>query len=627
MKNLLLLIVTLSIGLFGFSQQRAIISKSLRDYSEKRIFDPANYEPVNIENTFNPTVHSKATALDESMIGTTVYDLQSNSLLQNRISFYEDGTIGAVWTMGFTSPSFAGRGTGYNFFDGNNWQPDPTNRIESLRTGWPSYAPFGENGEVVVSHDFAVGKLIGCTREQKGQGVWNETTIDAPVNQKISWARMITSGDNNNTMHLLCITWPTANGGTPYMGMDPALLYSRSTDGGTTWDPENTILEGTGSDYYNSISADEYVWAEPVGETIAFVVADTWHDWFVMKSTDNGDTWEKIMVWENPYPFFDWDVTITTDTMWAPDNSADIAIDADGMVHVVCGLTRVAHFEVGNTYSYWPWTDGIAYWNETMPAFENANQHDALDAVDVLIEDYNLIGWTQDVNGNGTIDLLDELQSYRELGISTLPNITIDNNNCIFVIFTSTTETYGNGTLNYKHIWARGSADNGTTWTEDFLDINTDLIHIFDECFYPVLAGNTDENIHLLYQADDTPGTALDEDHPYQENRMYYASIFKKEIIPDVGVKENKLTQNNVSQNFPNPFNNTSIVKVTLEYAADLSMEVFNLMGQKVYEVSAGDVNAGTYPLTIDASELHSGIYFYTVKAGEKSVTKKMIVK
>nr|NQU93834.1 T9SS type A sorting domain-containing protein [Bacteroidota bacterium] len=95
---------------------------------------------------------------------------------------------------------------------------------------------------------------------------------------------------------------------------------------------------------------------------------------------------------------------------------------------------------------------------------------------------------------------------------------------------------------------------------------------------------------------------------------------------PGVGIEpvENNLTF--VSQNYPNPFSGTSVITVKLEKATDLSLEVFNLTGQKVYEINNGKVSVGSHTLTIDASNLSSGVYFYTVFAGENSVTKKMIV-
>jgi hypothetical protein len=49
-------------------------------------------------------------------------------------------------------------------------------------------------------------------------------------------------------------------------------------------------------------------------------------------------------------------------------------------------------------------------------------------------------------------------------------------------------------------------------------------------------------------------------------------------------------------------------------------------VGQKVYEINLGKVSGGTHPITIDATTLENGVYFYTVRTGNNSVTKRMIV-
>jgi len=88
----------------------------------------------------------------EEIIGISMHDLQTNGSSQNRVYLFDDGFIGTTWTYGVDFPNYSDRGTGYNFFNGPNWLPYPTERIESQRSGWPSYAPLGANGEIVVAH-------------------------------------------------------------------------------------------------------------------------------------------------------------------------------------------------------------------------------------------------------------------------------------------------------------------------------------------------------------------------------------------------------------------------------------------------------------------------------------------
>lgn len=602
------------------------------------VYKPAIHDIGNpMQQNVNPTVYNSNSIKDEEIIGTTNYDLQTNACLSNRLTLFPDGTLGAVWTLGFEEViAMPDRGTGYNYFDGTSWGPAPTERIEDDKTGWPNHAPFGENGELVAAHfSGAVNPnnegIVFHKRDTKGTGEWEFISLlqsPDPVFPTALWPRVVTTGADHSVIHAICTTYPTGNGGGPWQGMDPALLYNRSVDGGATWDPEALILEGMTSNEYTEIGGDSYAFAEPVGDTLAFVVCDTWMtDWFVMKSTDGGDNWDKIIIWEHPFPFFNWTTTIFTDSMWAPDGATDIAIDQNGMVHAVAGLCRVMHETTGTTYSYWPYGEGIVYWNEDMGPFENENQCNALNVWDgILTQDVDLIGWGQDIDNNGEWELIDDkLWTYRTIGANTMPTMTIGSYNQIIVAWAGATETYvgttPDGDRNYKHVWTRQSHDGGATWTPHF-DMTWDLPHIIHECLYPQLASGVDEKVHLMIQIDGDIGLAVDEDHLFHENSMtYFTELYTK--IDEINSKKSTME---VSQNYPNPFTKTSEVDVILDKASNLYLEVINMVGQVVYKVDAGYATKGLNRLTIDASELTPGVYFYTVKAGKESVTKKMMI-
>ena len=97
----------------------------------------------------NPNPHTSAilnsskSTINEEVIGTTTYDLQSNAAVQNRIIVHDDGTISAAWTISQQyNTTYTDRGTGYNFYDGTSWGSQPTNRLEDSRGGWPSLISF-----------------------------------------------------------------------------------------------------------------------------------------------------------------------------------------------------------------------------------------------------------------------------------------------------------------------------------------------------------------------------------------------------------------------------------------------------------------------------------------------------
>ncbi len=383
-------------------------------------------------------------------------------------------------------------------------------------------------------------------------------------------------------------------------------------------------MSGMSQNEYVGFTGDNYAFAEPKGDVIAFTVGDTWYDLFLMKSTDGGETFTKTIIWQHPYPM--WQPGMPTDTFYCADGAHSLVIDDNDMVHVAFGISR-SLADDNSTYLF-PFVDGIAYWNENMPAF--SNNINALspygDQGSELVEDYNLIGWTQDVNGNGEIELLDDIGNYW-LGLSSMPQLVLDDLNRMFLVYSSATETYHNGFRNYRHIWVRASPDGGDNWGI-FTDITSAFIHTFDECVYPACSPTSDDYIYLVYQSDNDPGTAVwGAQHDYTDNKIMFSKILKEDLLI-TGIPQNTVpfSDYDVGQNYPNPFHYYSEVKVNLRKVADLYLFVTNLAGQKVFENFKPNAKPGMNVLKIDGGGLTPGIYFYTVSAGGYSVSKKMIV-
>jgi len=82
-----------------------------------------------------------------------------------------------------------------------------------------------------------------------------------------------------------------------------------------------------------------------------------------------------------------------------------------------------------------------------------------------------------------------------------------------------------------------------------------------------------------------------------------------------------------VSQNHPNPFSGISQVDVNLTASAVVSLEVYNLVGQKVYELPSRNLPTGTHSLTLNVANLKAGIYNYSVIANDNRITRKMVVR
>jgi len=79
-------------------------------------------------------------------------------------------------------------------------------------------------------------------------------------------------------------------------------------------------------------------------------------------------------------------------------------------------------------------------------------------------------------------------------------------------------------------------------------------------------------------------------------------------------------------QNFPNPFNQKTVISYQLPVISDVDLSIYNLLGQKVVTLVNKKQNAGTYQVGWDASGHASGIYYFRIEAGDWQDFRKMIL-
>jgi hypothetical protein len=570
--------------------------------------------------------------LEGDNIGSSYYDIQTYGSCQNRIYRFTDGTIGGTWTRGMDESAYMDRGTGYNYFDGVNWQPVPEERIESKRTGWPSYAPLGVNGEIVVSYISGsdTSGLMICKRENKGEGEWMESILTGPAgHEQLLWPRMVTGGTNHNNIHLIAMTTPLANYGTLYEGLDGALLYSRSTDGGETWDIQNQILPGMDSSAYSGFYHDSYAFAEPKDNIIAFVVGSYQSDLFLMKSTDYGETFEKTIIWDNPYDLVS--PAFSTEPFYSVDGSVAVALDNSGMAHIVFGIVKAWYDLEEEQWAFNKLTDGVGYWNENMETFSsNLNALDpSCGPESELVQDESLIGWSQDLNGNGVLDILGEVDSYScyyfSLGLSSMVQLITDSQNRLFLVYSSVTETYNEGTKDYHRLWLRSSLDGGQNWGQFYHLDGDDSTSIYTDYAFPSCAAISDEKIYLTFMGDIGAGMYCYGDMCSPDENFIYFTAVPKDAIVGINREIGKAGFT-VSQNFPNPFGDKTYFDVTPAGASEFSLRVVGLEGCTVFSQSYTCKGLDKIRITFEKKGLSPGIYLYSISSDIGTAYGQMII-
>ena len=79
-----------------------------------------------------------------------------------------------------------------------------------------------------------------------------------------------------------------------------------------------------------------------------------------------------------------------------------------------------------------------------------------------------------------------------------------------------------------------------------------------------------------------------------------------------------------LKQNYPNPFNPTTTIQFDIPVNSEVSLTLYNMLGQKVSTIYKGRLNSGSHSFTLNAKELSSGVYIYQLRTGQQTLTKRL---
>jgi hypothetical protein len=96
--------------------------------------------------------------------------------------------------------------------------------------------------------------------------------------------------------------------------------------------------------------------------------------------------------------------------------------------------------------------------------------------------------------------------------------------------------------------------------------------------------------------------------------------------IDDPDIQEEIPTSFSLAQNFPNPFNPTTTIQFSLPKSGDITLKIYNLLGEEVKTLVDEFREAGKHSVQFNANNRASGIYFYRIQSGSFVETKKMIL-
>jgi hypothetical protein len=583
---------------------------------------------------------ASARALGKS-VGITTYDLGSNGAVKPRLINYGKKKVSAAFTYGTgdMANGFPDRGSGYNTTDANGkFAAPPKKRIESVRTGFTNLCADADDTEYLFAHragtTAAPAYRIVMSKKLKGATTWTESEVPSTITGGMLWSSVAIGGKNGKSIHLVALTAPTgtSTNGTIYKGIDGAMVYFRSLDGGATWDKKGILLPGIDSTRYNRMGSDAYSVAVK-GDKVVIASYGDWYDTEIWISENNGDTFKKTTVFDFPLANYKIDdLYEVKDIPTAPEGFDSLAVrSTDGSGSIFIDNKNKAHLAVGNmvyldndnadnSFTYYPGVNGLYHWDENTP--------DSLYFVDAYPDD----------NGNDTIDIASTETGRYFNSMTCYPTLSQGPDNIIYLAYTAPSENFTNDdeTIYYRHVYVKHSKDGGKTWSKAYdiiadktLFNATEFFQETAECTFPYLAVNTDDNLHLIYQLDYTPGLHLQSTtaNPVdsEDNEHIYTEIPTARLV--VATKETAASAASFQFGLaPNPASNAVQLNYTMLEEGKVSVRLSDIAGRQIQYSDLGFQNAGNQSFVMPL-QLNAGLYFVQLVINGKVATQKLSVK
>lgn len=662
MKKVLLLSLSLVLGFSAFAQRQVIKNDARQATASAKKVAVGKELPTEASNFTPQAIHQSVVVnrwddMEDAETMETTYDLQSNQYVANRMFQRSDGAVAVVATMSHEDNLTASdRGTGYNFFNGNNWDDQPDARIESFKTGWPSIAQWGERGEIVLCHG---NSHMQCfTREVAGEGEWQymgylpDFPDGYPYSEYATWPRVVTCGDNHNIIIAVAALQHSISSDET----DVRTCFWRSEDA-VNWTCSYGPIADLGLGYeIGSFSADDYCLAAN-GHNVALVYSGCLtNSLWLFNSTDDGLTWTPTKVWEHPFEGVELDEPGLdyVDTLFAPMNSS-VVIDNNGVTHIAMNTLEFSHFadDQAGYYTYFSGrtVDGILYWNSTQEAPIQSPDGNPFHAARLWWPIVGQSGYAHMENDstrwigmipmyedeNGSLIDWDNDKFYNDnyhsklYGASGHPVLSCDPNGNLACAFsapiTRRTNEAGGSEYYCRSIYVSYKNVDEDYWhqiEDDLTDDNVNFMYMLTDNLFTISVLNTinDGEFWFGFQSDDEIGFAWGTE-PTQAATSTNVIHACKVIAPAefVNVPENNDAKDVVYNIYPNPATDYMVVSSAMD--AEATITIVNLVGQTVKQFNQ---HLGTGDNTINI-DLKSGVYFCTISANGFDKTVKVVVK
>jgi hypothetical protein len=566
---------------------------------------------------------------------------QSNCLSYNK-------ELGAVAFTHRQSPNFGNTGANsgntqitYTSDWGNNWDSLVYGYSQgSSAYRYPSGAIYNPTGNTTIANAYAVGSgpittgsgwvgnyyvsgqlngnNLNSIEHMAGGGAWPThyfARIDFDmVNGNAKVASMLTDDENYTNFRGTIISTGTFNTGTNTFDWTfDSIKPNAQADG------LGDLMIGLGYQAWSENGQIGYVVTYGVDAAATTPETRTYQP-MVYKTTDGGANWAQYM------PAFDWLTTminsgygqmlysydgINAKPFFTTANGSDVTVDKNGELHMAIQVTS----------GYSDDQDSLGY------VFSNIGNY-IYDAYTDPIDGYKieLIDSIQANASNGEASLVwfdSQSSTFYDNDARLQISKNEDGSKLFFVWADSDISQLSDPINALPYLCFKGVTVDGRCWTS-----KDSLFASGDAAWYhyvsPVTKGVSGTyNIPVSYaaSADGSYSVLTQVDHYFMDDVMFTDSDFDPLCANSANQSASSI---NVSV-FPNPSNGVATLSVKMNAANEVKVVVYNSLGQVVFTNKVAGV-AGVNNINLATENLSAGVYFYEVKAGDYSVTDKMMI-
>ncbi len=605
-KISIILLLLVLVTAVSFAQEKVLQKKPIL------VDQPVSLKPESI-NIGNGSLAAAYVSVD---IMANAYGPSIETL--NPVAYDPFADVVAVLHRG--TAALGGSGTlyyNYSTDGGVNWTRTPTAINDGLAYSarYPSMAILNGSHSTDIGDLSAVASWPQLTPADFGNMGY---AIDQPFGGAAPYSALIVPKSTEEPYSSQVPCWASDNSlyffwASDYYNVSDYIVYNTedfSTINNSFWDGASNFADGfmlgmggvsfNGTDYMglnSTFNFDNGFWVWP-GYVKSTDNGATWSNWNICNFTQIPVLADYDVLFDNYSPALDAYVSY----------SGDIQVDKNGYVHMIVGVS------------------------DTADTWETTTKN----AIVELYEDPSAVsGWNAKIILEGGIEatdwdwmglLYDSTPNIGQMGFSGYLAFDVDRE--ILVAQWVNTGNIEGDTLavmdifySYRNLDGEWAAPINITNTTN---INESGSHLAPTMKKESVSGGYDVTFYSMYWYEEGNTTPIT--NSVNPSEIFIAPI--TQFVPITGVEEEgiKLNSFSLDQNYPNPFNPSTVVNYTLAKRSNVTLKVYDVLGKEVANLVNNSQEAGTHQVTFDASNLASGLYIYTLNAGDFSSSKKMML-